>query len=176
MQTSHFTTFPDIKTDRLLLRQITLEDTDAIFKIRTNEKINSQIKRPLFKNKEEASTFIKKLHERFENKKLLFWGITLDSELIGSIVYHNIKEGVHYAEIGYELLPNFHQRGFMNEAMKTVIDFGIHKINLKTIEAFTHKNNKASQTLLRKHGFKIEADRRDENFEDNRIFKLSINS
>tara|TARA_R110002073_G_scaffold336490_1_gene534004 strand:+ start:26029 stop:26559 length:531 start_codon:yes stop_codon:yes gene_type:complete len=176
MQTYHFTDFPDIKTERLLLRQITLEDTHAIFKIRTNEKINSQIKRPLFQNKEEASTFIKKLRERFENRQLIFWGITLETQLIGSIVYHNIKEDLHYAEIGYELLPNFHQRGYMGEAMKTVIAFGIDKLNLKTIEAFTHKNNNASQTLLRKHGFKIEADRRDENFEDNRIFKLSINS
>ena len=174
MKTYDFTHFPDIKTDRLILRQITLEDKDAVFKIRTNEKINSQIKRPLFQNKGEALDFIKKLQVRFNDRKLIFWGISFNGELIGSIVYHNIKESLHYAEIGYELLPDVHQRGFMSEAMKAVLDFGVHKINLKTIEAFTHKNNKASQTLLRKYDFKIDPNRRDENFADNRIFKLSI--
>ena len=45
-------------------------------------------------------------------------------------------------------------------------------MNLKTIEAFTHKDNEASKALLKKHQFVFQVERREDGFENNRIFKL----
>jgi len=44
----------------------------------------------------------------------------------------------------------------MNEALSKVIESGFGVLNLKIIEAFTHKENKASKTLLLRHPFKLE--------------------
>jgi ribosomal-protein-alanine N-acetyltransferase len=48
-------------------------------------------------------------------------------------------------------------------------------MKLKTIEAFTHKNNLPSITLLKKHNFIFQTERRDNGFDDNRIWKLEKN-
>ena len=77
-----------------------------------------------------------------------------------------------YAEIGYELHPDEHKKGFMNESCEAVLNFGLHTINLKTIEAFTHKDNEASKALLKKHQFVFQIKRREKGFDNNRIFKL----
>jgi ribosomal-protein-alanine N-acetyltransferase len=43
---------------------------------------------------------------------------------------------------------------------------------LKTIEAFTHKDNTASNALLEKQKFVLDPERRDEGFENNRSYRL----
>jgi len=60
----------------------------------------------------------------------------------------------------------------MNESCKAVLNFGLYSMNLKTIEAFTHKDNEASKALLKKHQFVFQVERREDGFENNRIFKL----
>ena len=60
----------------------------------------------------------------------------------------------------------------MNEAMKTILDFGFKTLNFQKIEAFTHKNNKPSKRLLLKNNFKLVADRIDPEDADNIIFEL----
>jgi ribosomal-protein-alanine N-acetyltransferase len=63
----------------------------------------------------------------------------------------------------------------MSEAIVAVLHFGFNELHLKTIEAFTHKNNKPSIALLEKHHFVFQSERREEGFENNRIFKLEKN-
>jgi len=60
----------------------------------------------------------------------------------------------------------------MNESFKAILNFGFCTMNLKIIEAFTHKDNEASKILLKKHQFVFQVKRNDEGFENNRIFKL----
>ena len=60
----------------------------------------------------------------------------------------------------------------MSEAFEPVLNFGFENLELKTIEAFTHKNNVASIALLEKLNFVLHPDRRDEGFENNRSYRL----
>ena len=43
----------------------------------------------------------------------------------------------------------------MDEALKSVVNFGFSKLNLSTIEAFTHNENESSLKLLKKNEFYI---------------------
>jgi len=176
MKQFSFTDFPEINTERLLLRQLNADDANAIFKLRSNTKINKLITRKTPKNLEEAADFIAVCQQEFEKHNRIFWAMEVkeNKQIIGTIVYHTISLDDKYAEVGYELHPTFHQKGFMNEAMKTVISFGIKTMQLKIIEAFTHQNNIASIALLEKHNFVFQPERRDEGFENNRIFRLDI--
>ncbi len=72
---------------------------------------------------------------------------------IGSICYWNFDFEKKTAEIGYELLPQFHGKGFMEEALSKIIDFGFNELNLQSIEAFTDVNNKPSIKVLEKYNF-----------------------
>lgn len=177
MKQFSFTNFPEINSKRLLLRQLNSDDVFAIFKLRTNKEINKLISRKLPNKLEDAAEFIATCHQEFKKQNRIFWAIELKEtkEVIGTIVFHNISLENEYAEIGYELNPKFQQKGFMNEAIKEVISFGFNKMKLKTIEAFTHKNNIASITLLEKHLFVFQPERKCKSVIDNRIFKL-VNS
>ena len=168
--------FPGLTSERLSLRKLNDEDIQAIFELRSSKEINRFITRKTPKNLDDAKEFISVCHQEFKNQHRIFWAIEDKStkQLIGSIVYHRISIETNYAEIGYELDPAFHQKGFMSEAMKAVLEFGKSTMQLKTIEAFTHQNNTASKTLLEKHNFIFQTERREEGFENNRIFRLEI--
>lgn len=170
-----FNTFPNLKSERLVLRELNLNDVKAIFELRSSKEINKLISRETPKNIEDAKEFIEVCHQEFKNENRVFWAIEFENKIIGTIVYHKISIQDNYAEIGYELNPNYQQKGFMSEALKAVLNFGFQKMNLKTIEAFTHKNNIASITLLKKHHFKYQPERKCESFEHNRIFKIEKN-
>ncbi len=170
----NFKQFPELVTNRLVLRQPCASDSKSLYQLRTNRKINKLISRKIPQNIKETTKFIAELNKRFEDKKNIFWVIVSKEHrrVIGSIAYHNFNHNFTYAEIGYELHPNEHLKGYMSESCKAVLNFGMYTMNLTTIEAFTHKNNEASKALLKKHKFIFQNERREKGFDHNRIFQL----
>ena len=167
--------FPTLTTGRLLLRQLVTTDDLAIFKIRSNEIIYKYIAKATLKKIEEARAFITQINKGISNKEHVFWAITLKEtkELIGTICLWNFSKERLVAEVGYELYPVYHKQGIMNEALTKVVEFGFEDLKLKSIEAFTNKENDASKTLLLRHGFSLEKNRTDEGFPNNIVFILS---
>ncbi|MDX6746344.1 GNAT family N-acetyltransferase [Polaribacter sp. PL03] len=174
MQEFSFSTFPELATDRLNLRQLTFDDVKPIFRLRSNKEINELITRETPKNLSEAEAFIDTCLKEFTNENSIFWGLELQStgQLIGTICLHRIDLENNFAEVGYEVNPDFQDEGYMSEAMNKVLDFSIMTLSLKNIEAFTHQNNTASIALLEKYLFVLQPERRDEAIEDNRIYKF----
>lgn len=172
-----FNIFPELSTQRLTLRQLSFEDKKAIFRLRSNKDINQFIERETPKNLNQAEGFIQTCLDEFENENRVFWAMISDdyNQLIGTIVFHKIDLENNYAEIGYEMNPDYQEEGYMSEAMKTVLDFGKNSMDLKTIEAYTHHNNTASIALLEKHNFVLQSDKRDKEIENNRIYQLELN-
>ncbi len=168
-------TFPILTTDRLLLRQLKTTDDQAIFRIRSNEVVYKYIAKTTQKNIKEAQTFIIKTNKGIAKGEFMYWGIVLKAsqELVGTICLWNFSKDKLIAEIGYELYPDYHKKGIMNEALCKIIGFGFEVLNLKSIEAFTHKENKASKALLIKHNFVLDPNRKDDRFPNNIIYKLS---
>lgn len=168
----NFTTLPSLKTKRLVLRQAHKKDTKVVFELRSSEEINKFVKTKRVETLDEAEDFINISNHLFKEKKRIFWLIEFENNIIGSIVLHKILLEKNYAEIGYKLKPEFQQKGFMSEALQEVLKFSFTEINLKMIEAFTHKNNMASIALLKRNHFIFQPERRDKNIENNRIWKL----
>jgi len=168
------TTFPELSTERLTLRQLSFKDKRDIFKLRANKEVNKLIARETPKNLNDADAFIQTCLDEFEKGNRIFWAIEQKEtyQMIGTIVFHNINVENSYAEVGYELNPDYQKEGFMSEATEAILAFGKNTLNLKTVEAFTHKDNTDSITLLEKHQF-ILGD--DDLFGDNRVFSLNIN-
>ena len=95
-----------------------------------------------------------------------------NNQVIGTIGLRNFEDEEDYAEIGYELDPSYQQKGFMSEAFEVVLKYGFKQMELKTIEAFTHKNNTASISLLEKQKFVFEPEIKDEGFENNLSYRI----
>ncbi|TMM28619.1 GNAT family N-acetyltransferase [Polaribacter aestuariivivens] len=171
----NFKTFPTLKTERLLIRQASFNDIKVVFDLRSCEETNKFVATKKVQNFDEAKDFIVICDKLYKEENRIFWLIQYKNKVIGSIVLHRISLKDNYAEIGYKLKPVFHQKGFMSEALKEVLKFAFQKMNLKIIEAFTHKNNIASIALLEKYNFIFQPERTDLGFEHNQIFKLVEN-
>ncbi len=148
----NFDPFPVIETERLLLRQISLEDAEDIFLLRTNNEAIKYILKPKLKSIDDAKDLIKimtNISERIQ------WGITLKEEnkIIGTIGYHKIAKEHYRAEIGYMLHPDHWNTGMMSEALTKVLDFGFNEIKLHSIEAIINPDNATSRKILQKFNF-----------------------
>ncbi|GEN76471.1 GNAT family N-acetyltransferase [Chryseobacterium hagamense] len=163
-----------LETKRLQLKEINETHVEDILKIRSNEVINRFVQRNSPKDNYDALQFILTIKERTENKQTFYWGISLkdQSHLIGTICLWNFSEDRKTAEVGYELLPEYHRKGIMSEALAAVIGFAFHHLHLDEIVAMTHQDNESSRQLLLKHHFIPEEGRKDEGFPENLVFSL----
>ena len=160
MLTLQFTTFPALETERLVLREHHLSDAEALFAMRTNEKIMKYIDRERPQNVEAVRAVITRFNEGFEEGYNLAWVIALKenpAQMIGTIGYWQTDYANHRAEIGYMLHPDFWRKGMISEALKKTISFGFENMNLHTIKANINTGNDASRQMLLKHGFSKEA-------------------
>ncbi|MGI9580485.1 GNAT family N-acetyltransferase [Chryseobacterium sp. RRHN12] len=163
-----------LETQRLLLRDINESHVDDILRIRSNEVINRFVIRKSPKNNYDALQFILTIKERTQNSQTIYLGISLKDQpnLIGTICLWNFSEDRKTAEVGYELLPEYHRQGIMSEVLKVVLDFGFNELNLEEILAITNKCNENSKGILLKHGFIVWEGKEDKDFPDNIIFSL----
>jgi ribosomal-protein-alanine N-acetyltransferase len=172
-----FKSFPEIKTERLLLRGIEESDWDVILFLRSDKTVNKYIECPEnrnTKNKEDAIKFIKDRAEDIENFKSISWGITLKNnpQIIGSICLWNFSNNNKTAEVGYSLNPEYYNKGIMSEVLKEVVEFGFKDLNFEKIEAYTHTDNESSKKILEKNGFRFVVNKKDENNAANRIYEI----
>lgn len=165
-----------IETNRLILKEIDESHADDILNIRSNEVINQFVKRTPPKTNYDALDFILTIKKRTRNNETFFWGISQKDQpnLIGTICLWKFSNDRTEAEVGYELLPEFHRKGIMSEALAAVLNFGFNKLNLHEIVAMTNKFNENSKGLLLKHDFVLQQERNDEGFPDNMVFGLKI--
>lgn len=162
-------------TQRLVLRSITEHDAAEILGIRSNAEINQFLHRNPPKNSYEALDFILSIKKKIINKEILFLGIASQNhpQLLGTICLWKFSEDRTTAELGYELLPAYHGKGIMSEAVQFILNYGFKNLDLKKIDSFTNKNNLNSIKLLEKSKFILNENRTDEKFPENLIFELN---
>lgn len=160
-------------TERLILRTITEYDAQDIFEIRNNTEVNKYIARKPPNSNLEALEFILNIKRKSDNNEVTFLGIAYQNKpkLIGTICLWNFSEDRKSAELGYELLPEYHRKGIMSEAVKFMIGYGFNVLKLKAIIAKTNKDNLNSIQLLHKFSFTLNNKKVDAGFPNNLIFE-----
>ncbi len=73
--------------------------------------------------------------------------------LIGTIGFWRGTPEHFRSEIGYVMLPAFHSKGLMQEAIAAAIDYAWSSMGLHSIEAQVNPDNQASIRLLERNGF-----------------------
>ncbi|MBE9107071.1 GNAT family N-acetyltransferase [Nostoc cf. edaphicum LEGE 07299] len=146
--------FPQLETERLLLRETTLQDAEVIFAIFSDPSVTQFHDLDTFTSIKEAIAVIERRAKRFERGDGIRWVIIRkqDNVLIGSCGFTwNSQE--HSAEVGYELASTFWRQGIMTEAVSTILQFGFEKMGLRFVIAHVMLENIASKKLLEKLGF-----------------------
>ena len=175
-----FSPFPERKTERLLLRSISMFDAGTLFQIRTMPELFSYFGREPFKTIQESEEHIALLLKNIEKNEGVIWAIAFKESpetLIGTIGYWRLLKEHFRAEIGYMLHPGYWNRGIMKEALKEVINYAFNDTAIHSIEANIDPENIASGRLLESCGFIVEGYFKENyyskgEFKDSKIYSL----
>lgn len=152
--------FPELVTERLLLRRITKNDLPEVFILRSDPQVMQFIDKEPAKTMQDAADFLARVDNDIDTNQAIQWAITLKenpSVLIGGICLWHFRFADYRAEIGYSLLADHWRKGIMREAAMKVMAFGFEALNLHSIEANINPNNIGSASLLESLGFVKEA-------------------
>ena len=155
MCTINFKPFLFLRTERFTLRQLTLKDDNEILILRSYKEVNRYLDTPAAKTIEDAQKFINKINKSITKGESIYWAITFKSQqkLIGTICLWNISEDDAKAELGFELLPEFHGKGIMQEVLPIIINYGFETMKLNSIEGEVDPNNLKSIKLMERNDF-----------------------
>lgn len=149
--------FPVIETERLLLREITYDDTSAIFKNFSDPEIAKWFFEQPLTEIEQTNEFIDQFISDFKQGKGLTWAITLkeNGQCIGTCGYGDVEIGDR-GEIGFDLAQEHWGKGLMSEGLVAVINYGFSVLKLPRVEAHTYSQNERAKHLLEKLGFQLD--------------------
>lgn len=174
-----FEQFPILETRRLRLRQITPDDTLALFALFSAEEVTRQTGVDTFKTVEDADKVIEWVARHYEEKRAIRWAITLkeDGIFVGECGYNRFDLRTRRAAIDYHLMRSHWGQGIMTETVRAMVKFGFETVGLNRIEADTMLWNVASMRVLHKLGFREEGIFRERaywkgEFHDLRMFAL----
>ncbi len=150
-----------LKTERLILRNITEDDVKEIFSLYRNENVCKYYDIKPFTEINQGYEQIKKWKNLFFDRKQIRLGIILKGKLIGTCGIYSIYWHQKRASIGFDLLPEYWGKGLMAEALAVFLNYCFRELEIHRLQALVLKENEASKKLLLELGFKYEGTLRD---------------
>jgi ribosomal-protein-alanine N-acetyltransferase len=158
------TTYPTLQTARLQLREITEADAPCLLAIHSDAEHMKWFGADPLKDIEGAVSLINAFADwRKQPNPGTRWGIERKNSqgLIGTCGLFAWNKNWRKCSLGYELARNQTGHGFMDEALRTVLQWGFDTMSLHRIEAQVHPANASSLALLARLGFKAEGSLRE---------------
>ena len=155
---------PKLETARLFLRQYAESDLPEYHKLLSDRQNMYYLDDIITNTLEESRKSLKEAIEVNKNDKARRFCITLkdDDKLIGSIgyeIYAEIPAGKIASPMGWFIMPEFHNKGYVTEAAKKVLEFAFLQDNCVRVETGCYRDNIPTQKVMAKVGFRKEADR-----------------
>lgn len=147
-----------LKTDRLVLREISNADAEGMFACFSNESVTRYYGQDTLDHIEQAEAFVDFFANSYKDKRGIRWGIEIKGSkgIIGTVGFNAWSLKHRRAEIGYEIHPEHWRKGYIFEAVSKVIQYGFDELGLTRIGAVVFVENEASNKLLVKAGFQKE--------------------
>lgn len=147
---------PSIKTKRLLLRALDLNDTDPFFKLWNESGIMEFFPGSTAPTREQAEKMILRQQQHWGQYHLGWWALealAYPGQLIGWCGLQYLDE-TDETEVAYHLSRAFWNRGYASEAAARCLMFGFEELKLDIIIGIVHVQNVASQRVLEKIGLR----------------------
>ncbi len=168
--------FPTIDLDdQYILREQTLEDTEAFFRYYTDHEVGQYILATKPSTLLEASKEVQYCRNLFYSKQGIYWTIAKksDNQMVGAIgLYMNNMH--HRGEITYDLSREYWRKGIMQKTIRAVVDYALKEMKLCRVEAVARHDNIASINLLKKLGFAHEGTLKNYRYFDGRAWDIEM--
>jgi ribosomal-protein-alanine N-acetyltransferase len=178
-------TFPQITTERLILRDFKETDAQAVYEIFSDNRVTEFYDIDTLSCVDQAKRIVTSNIRRnaVQDGSGLRWAICLSSNpnaVIGSCGFHSTNREFQSFEIGYELHPDYWSHGYAFEAITGMLRFCFaHHVPfpVNRVSATTDMESHRSIALLQRLGFSEEGVLRQygfwkNEFHDVRLFSL----
>lgn len=157
----------ELKTERLILRKFTLNDAEEMYNTWCNdERVTRFLTWQPHINVKSTYSLLKIWVEDYEKSSTYRWLIEYNNKPIGSIDIVRMSDRDEVAEIGYCVGYEYWNKGFMTEAVNTVIDYMFEYVRVNKICISHAIKNPASGVVAKKCGFTLDGIKR-QDFKDN---------
>jgi [ribosomal protein S5]-alanine N-acetyltransferase len=165
------------ETDRLILRQITVDDAEYLYRI-YNDPLNMEFMGTAPDSIEiERFNIQKHIADYYEKYGFGLWATILkeNNQLIGrcGLLYQEI-EGGKELEIAYLIEHKFWGKGLATEASRAVLELAFEKYNFERVVALINPKNVASVRVAGKIGMKYEREVAYKDFGDVSLYAIEI--
>jgi ribosomal-protein-alanine N-acetyltransferase len=150
-----------LKTERLILRPVTLLDLDYIHELHslkeTDEFNTLGIPAAIEETKLILEKWISENNKVLTNRFSFAVELNTGNQIIGLIGINLGKIKYKNAEVWFKFHKNYWSKGYATESLKQLLNFGFNELNLHRIEAGCAVENIGSIRVLEKTGMKREA-------------------
>jgi RimJ/RimL family protein N-acetyltransferase len=147
-----------LETERLLIRKITLNDSDFIIELLNDPSFIKNIGDKKVRTVQEAHKYI--LDGPVVSYEKNGFGLYLvvlkkTAEPIG-ICGLIKRDNLENVDVGFAFLPEFRRKGYAFESASVVVEYGRRKLRIKKIVGVTNPDNTDSIAVLEKIGLKFD--------------------
>jgi len=156
------TSFNLFETERLIVRQYTLQDEEYFYLFSSNEDVMRYI-RPIVNREESARLLALNMQLYLSRPNTGRWAIfnKATGSYMGSFSILEMDIDKTRLHIGYALLPQFWGMGYATEVLQQGVAYFFASHNAPTLYAITEDENVASQKVLVKCGFTYQGSQRE---------------
>lgn len=149
---------PELSSPRLVLRWLEPDDASALFRIYSDPEAMKYWSSLPMTSEGDAHALLDGIAAGLEEGRLFEWGVALQEsdEVIGTVTLASLDGANKRAEIGFMLDRAMWRRGYMSEALRTLLDYAFGALGLERIEADVDPRNESSLRLLERLGFQRE--------------------
>lgn len=160
-------------TKRIELRSITASDQENIFLGLSNPEVIKYygVSFETLEATEEQMIWFQNLEKNGTGK---WWSIfnSETGQFLGAGGFNDLNKELKKAEIGFWLLPEFWNRGYMQEAMPLICDYGFNELGLNRIEGIVESENLKCKRAVEKLEFTLESTSRDSELKNGKLISL----
>ncbi len=143
------------KTKRCVIREITEDDVEALYRIYSESPFPFQYTEGLFVDPEDELAYTRDyIDHQYRFMEYGIWIVTdrQTGEVIGRAGISN-REGYEDAELGYGFALSYRHKGYATEVCREILHYAKCELGMERLNAFTIRKNTDSVNLLKRLGF-----------------------
>jgi RimJ/RimL family protein N-acetyltransferase len=150
-----------IETARLILRPLTEDDAEGMFRLDSDPEVHRYIGNKPIKTLQEAMDVITFIRQQYIDNGIGRWAVIERStgNFLGwaglKLMRTYINGHIDHYDIGYRLIPEYWNKGYATESALAWKDHALNTLKVDKIYGVAHIDNAASNRILQKTGLQF---------------------
>ena len=155
---STFSSLPELKTERLILRPLRMSDAKDMYAYAQDPEVSRHVLWSAHTSIFQTRTFLRSAIRQYRRGEPGSFAIVLkqSGRMIGTVGFMWIDREYKSAEVGYSLGRAYWNQGIMTEALRAVVAYGFDQLGLNRVEAQHETDNPASGRVMAHVGMQYE--------------------